>query len=88
MDVRCSDVVLSTAGHDKGGLFFVLRVEGDYLLLADGRSRTLEKPKRKKRTHVLPVTRPDTDVAKALRAGGVVRNSELRKELAILRQSV
>ena len=88
MDVRCSDIVLSTAGHDKGGLFFVLGVEGEYLLLADGHNRPLEKPKRKKRTHVLPVTRPDTDVAKALRDGGVVRNSELRRELAILRQSM
>ena len=79
---------MSTAGHDKGGLFFVLGVEGEYLLLADGHNRPLEKPKRKKRTHVLPVTRPDTDVAKALRDGGVVRNSELRRELAILRQSM
>ena len=88
MDVRCSDIVLSTAGHDKGGLFFVLGVEGEYLLLADGHNRPLEKPKRKKRTHVLPVKRPDTDVAKALRDGGVVRNSELRKELAIMRRSM
>ena len=35
MDVARSDIVQSIAGRDKGKLFFVLDVEGEYLLLAD-----------------------------------------------------
>ncbi|MCL2545903.1 MAG: KOW domain-containing RNA-binding protein [Oscillospiraceae bacterium] len=50
--MRKGDVVRSTHGHDKGGIFVVLDVEDDYLHLADGRKRRIEKPKRKKCKHV------------------------------------
>lgn len=42
----------SRAGHDKGNLYIVLRVEDDYVFLADGRIRTITNPKKKKRKHV------------------------------------
>ena len=48
MDIAKSDLVLATAGREKGRLFFVVDVQNEYLLLADGRSRRLEAPKRKK----------------------------------------
>ena len=46
MDIARSDIVKSTAGRDKGKFFFVLGVEEDFLLLADGKTRRLESPKR------------------------------------------
>ena len=49
MDIARSDIVKSAAGRDRGRLFFVLGTEGEFLLLADGKSRKLERPKRKKR---------------------------------------
>ena len=55
-----------------------------FLLLANGKDRTLEKPKRKKRKHVQKVLRSETRVAVKLRSGDKVLNSELRKELAFL----
>ena len=43
-------IVLSSAGHDKGKFFFVIGTDGDnYLLLADGKFRPIEKPKKKKK---------------------------------------
>ena len=53
MDIARSDIVKASAGRDKGKLLFVLDVEGDFLLLADGKTRRLERPKRKKRKHVV-----------------------------------
>lgn len=47
------DVVRSTAGHDKDGLFLVLQAEGDFLWLVDGKRRKLETPKKKRRKHVV-----------------------------------
>ena len=49
--MKQSDVVRSTHGHDKGGIFMVLAVEGEYVFLADGRKRRVEKPKKKKIKH-------------------------------------
>lgn len=83
-DCMISDVVVSTAGRDCGSLFYVIGIQEEYLLLSDGRGRTLEKPKRKKRKHLKPVLRPETRVAAKLRCGDKVLNSELRRDLAFL----
>ena len=84
MDIARSDIVKSTAGRDKGKPFFVLEVEGDFLLLADGKTRRLESPKRKKRKHVRFETRPACRTAEKIRGGEKLANSELRRTLAQL----
>ena len=83
-NLMISDVVVSTAGRDRGTLFYVIGIEEGYLLLSDGRGRTLENPKRKKRKHIKPVLRSETRVAAKLRCGDKVLNSELRRDLAFL----
>ena len=83
-ECNISDVVVSTAGRDCGSLFYVIGIEEAYLLLSDGRGRTLENPKRKKRKHIKPVLRSETRVAAKLRCGDKVLNSELRRDLAFL----
>ena len=83
-DICISDVVVSTAGRDQGNWFYVIGAEPDYLMLADGKGRTLEKPKRKKRKHVRKVLRSETRVAAKLLSGDKVLNGELRRDLAFL----
>ena len=83
-EIKISDVVEATAGRDLGKRFFVIDTENEYLLLANGKDRTLEKPKRKKCKHVRKVLRPDTRVAAKLASGDKVLNSELRRDLAYL----
>lgn len=82
MELSKSDIVLSTAGHDMGMLFFVIDTDGVYVSLANGKERKLEHPKRKKVKHVRIVLRPDSSVAAKIRSGDQLLNSELRRELA------
>ena len=42
MELSVSDLVMSTAGRDRGELFYVIRTEGVYALLANGKDRTVE----------------------------------------------
>ena len=77
-----SDVVVSTAGHDQGELFYVVSTDDQFLYLANGKDRTLDKPKRKKRRHVQKVLRSETRVAAKILSGDKVLNSELRRDLA------
>ena len=49
MEVDKSSLIVSKAGRDKGQLFYVIDADEQYVYLADGKSRKLEKPKRKKR---------------------------------------
>ena len=82
MDVARSDIVKSIAGRDKGQLFFVMDTDGEYLLLADGKVRRLESPKRKKRKHTVFAARYECRTAGKIRGGEKVTNSELRRTLA------
>ena len=77
-----SDVVVSTAGHDQGEMFYVVSTDDQFLYLANGKDRTLDKPKRKKRRHVQKVLRSETRVAAKILSGDKVLNSELRRDLA------
>ena len=77
-----SDVVVSTAGHDEGQLFYVVSADDEFLYLANGKDRSLDKPKRKKPKHVQKVLRSETRVAEKLIQGDKVLNSELRRDLA------
>ena len=83
-EIQICDIVCSVAGRDCGCLYYVIGIEGCLLVLANGRNRTLEKPKLKKPRHVERILHPETRVAAKLLAGDKVLNSELRKDLAYI----
>ena len=83
-DIQISDVVISLRGRDQGEIFYVVGREEEFLLLANGKNRTLEEPKRKKQKHVEKVLRSETRVAAKLLSGDKVLNGELRRDLAFL----
>ena len=84
MDIVKANIVTSTAGRDKGEVFFVLATEGDFLLLADGKRRRVENPKRKRLRHVVPTGLDAGAAAERIRSSEKVTNSELRKAIAAL----
>ena len=88
MTIAASNIIQSVAGRDKGKLFIVMAVQGEYLLLADGKSRKVESPKRKKRKHVLFVAADETRVSQKIISNEKVTNSELRRTLAAYREEV
>ena len=81
-DYNISDVVKATAGRDREKLFYVVGLDEQFLFLANGKDRPLDRPKRKKRKHVQKVLRSETRVAEKLKHGDKVLNSELRRDLA------
>ena len=82
MDIVKSNIVKSTAGRDEGDLYFVLDIQEEFLLLADGKRRRVENPKRKKCKHVAFVGESHSVVAEKIRSSEKITNSELRKALA------
>ena len=51
MDFTKGSVVVSKAGRDKGYLLAVVGSEKDFVLVADGKERPLERRKRKNPSH-------------------------------------
>lgn len=73
-------IVFSKAGRDKGMAMVVLGAEGEYLHLADGKLRTLQKPKRKKIKHVQPTK---AQVQMQPECGRALQDADIRKQLKI-----
>lgn len=82
MEIMRAHLIEATAGREKGKLLYVMETDGEYLLLADGKSRRVEAPKRKKRKHVRFVADPGDRVAGKIRNNEKITNSELRKSIA------
>ncbi|MDR7419472.1 MAG: KOW domain-containing RNA-binding protein [Armatimonadota bacterium] len=75
-------IVTSRAGRDAGDRYVVIAAAGDdMVLVADGRRRGVERPKRKNVKHLV-VHGPAVGVAEGLRRGGAVSDEDLRAALS------
>ena len=73
MPIQKGSVVRALAGRDKDGFFVVLGVEDSYALIADGKRRRIQSPKRKKLIHLAPTN--------TVYQGSIETNPQLRKAL-------
>ena len=74
-------IVCSRAGRDKGKWMVVVKEEGSFLYVCDGKERPLERPKRKNVKHVA-LTRT------SLEKNSYQTDKALRRALAVYRESV
>ncbi len=42
----------SKAGHDKNKIYVIIKEDAEYVWLADGKIKTMEKPKKKRKKHI------------------------------------
>lgn len=83
MDIKVSYIVKSLAGRDCGKLFVVIGFDGDnYALLADGKLRKLEGPKKKKLKHISFFSQNNTRLGEKIRNNDKITNAEIRKTLS------
>lgn len=82
MNITAADIVISKNGRDAGKRFIVIETGEEYSLLADGKGRRFEKPKKKKNKHLIPDGRAEVIISEKLAAGEVIKNSDIRKALA------
>ena len=54
MNICQGSIVKAKAGRDKDRFFVVLRLEGNYAYIADGKRRKVQAPKRKNLRHLAP----------------------------------
>ncbi|MEG0961831.1 MAG: KOW domain-containing RNA-binding protein [Lachnospiraceae bacterium] len=45
-------LAISKSGHDKGSIYVIIKEEANEYYLANGKNKTIEKPKRKKEKHI------------------------------------
>ncbi len=82
MSVFAGDIVYAKAGRDKDKPFVVLSADSQFAVLADGRRRRVEKPKKKKLKHLLQSGASALPIQEKLKNGEVITNPAVRKALA------
>ena len=78
---KSGQIVVSRMGHDTGRPYIVVAVVGsDFVLCADGKYRTLDKPKQKRVKH-LKTTGVSQAAAEAIESGKLT-DADVRRILA------
>ena len=54
-------LAVSRAGHDKETTYVIIDVEDEYVYLADGQIRTVDRPKRKNKKHIQVIKKVKLD---------------------------
>ncbi len=52
----------SRAGHDKCTLYVIIGADDEYVYLSDGKTKTVEHPKKKKIKHIQRINRKDCEI--------------------------
>ena len=59
---KIGEFAKSKAGHDKEEIFIIINKEEEYVYLVDGKSRILDKPKKKKIKHIQVINQIDEEL--------------------------
>ncbi len=78
IQVKAGDVVSPKNGRFEGQYFVVLKVDGDYIYIANGKKRKSDTPKKKKIKHCRLGLGTSVHIARKLEIGQKVTNNELR----------
>ena len=80
--IEVGAVVVSKMGRDEGRRFLVVQeVDEDFVLLADGKLRTMDHLKKKRRKHLNTTGIVVQELRERLREGAAIENHEVRSWL-------
>jgi len=80
--LELGQLVISTAGRDKGKYMLVIKIlDSNFVHVADGELRKVEKPKKKKIIHLKALNKKSDYIAQKLESKRKIYNEEVRKAL-------
>ena len=81
--ITAGSVVISTAGRDAGRPFLVVQeIDENFVCIADGKTRSVDKLKTKRRKHLKPTGRVEEELVSRLEQGKPVFDHEVRAWLS------
>ncbi len=60
-EFQVGDLVRSIAGRDKDSFYIIVKIDGEFLYLADGKYKFVDKPKKKRKKHSVFIKRNKSD---------------------------
>lgn len=68
----------SKAGHDKDQIYVILKEDAEYVYLVDGKIKTMDKPKKKKKKHIQIILKEDENVSSKIKENKMLINEEIK----------
>ena len=84
------NLVTSLAGHDKGHVYIIVKVENDYCFLCDGHLRKMTTPKKKKLKHVQLIKKEYDSILKNRICSNdcTIRDEEIKRAIKLYIKSL
>ena len=79
MEYRPGMLAKSLAGHDQNKIYVIIQEDEKNVFLCDGKNRTLEHLKKKKKKHVQLISKKGSELTEKLAKGSVIYNEDIRK---------
>lgn len=79
--VLVGQIVFNKAGRDKGDAFIVTKVQEPYAYIANGKGRTIVKPKKKKIIHLQLTNTICYDINEKILSESYILDADIRKAL-------
>ena len=79
MNCEVGMLAWSRAGHDKDKLYVVVKTDGEYVYLSDGKLKAVDKPKKKNIKHI-QIIKTIPDELHGL-TGETMKNEDIRKAI-------
>ena len=79
---------ISKAGHDKGNIYVIVREDNEYVYVADGVSKTLEKPKKKNKKHIQIIKKKAIEIIsdeQQVKAQKLADNEQVKRAIKLYR---
>ncbi len=73
------------AGHDKNQLYFLLEETEEYVYLANGTTKPVEKPKKKNKKHIQIIKKLPTEVTEVIQAG--ITDENVKRAIKLYQRS-
>lgn len=76
-------LAISKAGHDFEHLYVIIAEDEEYVYLVDGKIRTMDKPKKKRKKHIQVIKQVQSDIADKFKNGQKIENEEIKRTIKV-----
>lgn len=87
INYEIGNLAFSKAGHDKREIFVIIKEEPEYVYLVDGKSRTVDKPKRKNKKHIQVIHFIEGSLLKKISADIKITNEDIKRAIKIYKSN-
>ena len=85
-EIGCFGV--SRAGHDRNEIYVIINSDEEYVYLADGKSKTVDKPKKKKKKHIQIIVHTDQAIQTKLNQNKLFINEDIKRAIKLYKNDL